>query len=420
MKKISVRTCVFNLLQFLYYSLCLCGLIWQVVEISNNFFLFGVVSDIKIFMADTIKEDKNLHICFRLPELLNMTVYEQLRKKYHGSLTSDSQEASFYWNLMLDEMFRLSLEPDEVFNRIIGTKTWESYIHGYNICYEFRGIELGLAFKPDSLSVSEIEVLLDDALPKACRRARDMKVYEIALGAETSTLLSVNYYDMIKLPSPYLDNCFDYTSIGYVDQHNAIGICRLEYAMTKGFIPNSGYCYKKSEAKYLPYRMYTLDGDNCNSWYQRVDCRMKYFRMVSDRTVDNSSFSTNFNDTEVFFLTETGNDPSFLIESKPRIDNIDYVTYVCGALGTWFGICALNFNPFPILFKPNEPTGDNTNAVDHFLVTPSRVKKLEERLAILSASFQLQLSATSGQLKELSQDFSRLNTKYELAMSEIE
>ena len=88
-----------------------------------------------------------------------------------------------------------------------------------------------------------------------------------------------------------------------------------------------------------------------------------------------------------FLVLGNGNDPSFRIESKPRIDNIDYITYICGALGTWFGICALNFNPFPIFFKPNEPIGDNTNAVNHFLVTPSRVKRLEERLAI----FKLQL-----------------------------
>ena len=424
MKKISIRGSVFNVLQFLYYSVCLCGLVWQVVEISNNFFQHGVVSDIKIFMPHTIKEDKNLHICFDRRELMNMTVYEQLWNKYHSSvplsLASDSQRFLFStYNLTLDEIFRLSLEPYEVFLHLQhGARSYKiKYIHDSKICYEFRNRLLFLFFKSDSVhksNVSKVWLLLDDTMPKACRTNKHKKYY-VTHGKEMAIRMCDNYYDMIKLPSPYPDDCFDYTSIGYVDQDNAIGMCELEYAMTKKFIISYGYCYKESEAKYLPYRMGTLYGQSCSGRYKRVDCRKKYYRMISS-----SAVLADHNIILVSFSIQIGSDPSFRIESKPRIDNIDYITYICGALGTWFGICALNFNPFPIFFKPNEPIGDNTNAVDHFLVTPSRVKKLEDRLAILSASFQLQLAATSRQVKELSRDVERLNTKDELVMSEIE
>ena len=37
--------------------------------------------------------------------------------------------------------------------------------------------------------------------------------------------------------------------------------------------------------------------------------------------------------------------------SKPKIDDIDYVTYILGALGSWFGFSFIGINPIPYLLE---------------------------------------------------------------------
>ena len=44
-------------------------------------------------------------------------------------------------------------------------------------------------------------------------------------------------------------------------------------------------------------------------------------------------------------------DASFSVISKPRIDSIDYVTYILGELGSWIGFSFIGINPIPHLFE---------------------------------------------------------------------
>lgn len=43
--------------------------------------------------------------------------------------------------------------------------------------------------------------------------------------------------------------------------------------------------------------------------------------------------------------------PSFRIASKAKIEDIDLITYILGALGSWIGFSFLGFNPIPFLSK---------------------------------------------------------------------
>ena len=49
--------------------------------------------------------------------------------------------------------------------------------------------------------------------------------------------------------------------------------------------------------------------------------------------------------------------PSFFIESKPRIDDIDFVTYILGAFGFWFGLSFLSINPVPCFLAITDSNG---------------------------------------------------------------
>lgn len=45
------------------------------------------------------------------------------------------------------------------------------------------------------------------------------------------------------------------------------------------------------------------------------------------------------------FQVKLGDLPSYEIRSKERIVEIDFATYVLGAIGTWFGLSFININP---------------------------------------------------------------------------
>ena len=42
------------------------------------------------------------------------------------------------------------------------------------------------------------------------------------------------------------------------------------------------------------------------------------------------------------------------IRSQIKIDDVDFVTYIFGALGTWFGFSFLMINPLPLFFTTNK------------------------------------------------------------------
>ena len=44
-------------------------------------------------------------------------------------------------------------------------------------------------------------------------------------------------------------------------------------------------------------------------------------------------------------------DPSFEIKSQPKIEDIDFITYICGACGTWIGFSFLMLDPTPWIFQ---------------------------------------------------------------------
>lgn len=55
----------------------------------------------------------------------------------------------------------------------------------------------------------------------------------------------------------------------------------------------------------------------------------------------------NLSGRQILVELEPDSDPFFVIESKPRIDNIEYITYVLGATGSSFGFSFLMMNPIP-------------------------------------------------------------------------
>lgn len=68
--------------------------------------------------------------------------------------------------------------------------------------------------------------------------------------------------------------------------------------------------------------------------------------------------------------------PSFLIESKPRIDNVDYIAYVFGALRIWAGFCFLQLDPTVIFFHCQDMAVSNRDT-NNLPISRHRIIKFE-------------------------------------------
>ena len=111
----------------------------------------------------------------------------------------------------------------------------------------------------------------------------------------------------------------------------------------------------KSDTKFMNYgfvdKFTLLDADYiaCKTMYHiHDDCNQEViFTQVSAQNDASIKINTN----NITLLIVEGNQPSFKIVSKPKIDDIDFITYIFGALGSWFGFSFLACNPIPFILK---------------------------------------------------------------------
>ena len=74
-------------------------------------------------------------------------------------------------------------------------------------------------------------------------------------------------------------------------------------------------------------------------------------------------------------------DPSFEMESKPRINAIDFITYIFGALGSWIGFSFLVINPVPWVLKTrNKTTQDQDQSCSATSLTVFKIKQTSNRM----------------------------------------
>ena len=102
MKTVSKFT--FYILQLIFHSLCLSGLIWQVTQISINFFKYDVIKDINVKTPEEVKGNrKTAYVCFYNPEIFVRTKSAKLNRDL--------------FHLSVGDKFRSTLSVNETFIR---------------------------------------------------------------------------------------------------------------------------------------------------------------------------------------------------------------------------------------------------------------------------------------------------------------
>ena len=340
-----------KVLNALAYLACVCGLIWQITQISMNFFKYESVSETTITMPmmDYFTVPKLWDICFDAINIGNDTEINNLYKLYPEA----THNSDLLNRLPVRARFKMAAKPNDVFKFVVPSPVIR-YIGRVDMtCYRITRVLPSMRYvisnrywkrisqmrMATNLATSPIYIDLLSAVPITGNTKN-----------HTVARISSNTFTVIKLPHPYSEDCFDYKSIGYGSKYEALAECTMAAA-----VKESNQVYGFVSEKETMYENLTFTQD----WKFRTKC----FKLFSKEDCSHDTIFTNSDTNEqpdndfpsqLDMYPDVARQPSFKIESKPKMDKIDYFTFAFGAFGTWLGICFLSLNPVPYLFKAKE------------------------------------------------------------------
>ena len=350
MDKVLISSSLYKKLNILFHILLMVGLIWQITQISINFFKFDTVSDIRLTLPEKADNPAAINLCFRSDMLHKKSEYQEIVSRYPTAVKNDIMN-----NITLTDFMDMFLDGDKLILNTSKDGIIEFFINSFS-CYQISGVVV------DTSTVMDAEVLrqadgimfaVSEPFPDV-RYSRFNSVVRNLLVPNVTNIFhfTYQYYNIIKLEHPYVDDCLNYRTLGFISRENAVDTCYRSHI--EGV--------KKSSRKLIylrmengEYRHLSSFQDNITIWdicennYPKDNC----FEKSVFTSLSIFSYLVRPGPTRAHLGVEKGMEPSFAIESKPRIDNIDYVTYVFGAISTWFGFSFVLINPLPLFFVIN-------------------------------------------------------------------
>lgn len=328
---------------FIVYSICLIGLIWQVEQISELFFKFDTVKDINILKPSEMDLRSNLFfLCFRNHELIEPNKYNNLTGKNYANIKWTSLR-----DIPVNIISQVTRPADEIFRT--KNRLRSEFLSWLNYCFKFTGHH-PITITNDSLrTVTEFVSLVghkDYPLdPSIAVEVQFTKNVPKGFWVKSKS------YHIVKLTPPYKDQCFSYPSIGKVNQREAVADCMSNE--TSLWIDKDLSKEKYNSSNKLHSDEYEeSDLDECWRIFSKSDCDV-LFHLTQIRMKDTKYFNESYIDFDL------NDDVSILAYSQPRIDTISYITYILGAMGSWLGFNFIGINPVPHLLVMS----DNQNKI---------------------------------------------------------
>lgn len=386
------------------YQLICCGLMmWQIISLSQTYFKYLVVSTTLYHMPgkETVKA---INVCFSGDQVLDYDRYvEMIKNGRLRGLNSNWNESSnkydlFNMILTIEERFNVSFDRIDSDVRMY-FKSIKYMLSNY-VCYhmiietrsppiKYLTPDLGSFanyMKPDMLGSVEIDekklvnathayIAITEPEKLASKEYLAIGPFEFkekdnhVLDHQLNIHISSYYYEFYKQPPPYVDQCADYTLLGYQDVEDAVSDCANEKLMkhsnfalrhkifTSGI--NSSLYMVHSSEKVEACREEVFIHDDCYSIITFTDLRDVI------RTGRLHLFIT-----EIMSLK-----PSYTMFNTPKVDNVDYITMVFGTAGMWFGFSFLLINPANFFTKYSKINPDSKTKRRNAITGSRRVKK---------------------------------------------
>lgn len=386
-----------TVINVVYQLACLSGLIYQVAELSINYFQFPTVSSIEFQMPGRERR-KAINICFRNDEFLNYEKYQEIlaSKTLPDGMNPDDALMRRYlvqYEFTIRERFKMSIStytvhgPMQVTPFIVGryycyqTISDNSTGDVINAIYDMskdgsKRQEPYATFAIFNVSgvlsnVTEFRIAMtpNDKLPYFEFSTVDPIYYNYTESHET--FVSSHFYYFHKLTAPYIDDCFDYTQLGFQDKDDIISTCADEKYLKK---------FNKTTRQKIFTPLTMVDHANLITIIETYfrQCHKKYRRDDCERE---NTFTTIYHDEDrmgtgdINLRNIASTKPSYICKNSPKIEHVDYVTYCFGAAGTWFGFCFLMLNPVNFIPKSSLATDDQDHVIQGEDAKPTRMTR---------------------------------------------
>ena len=309
------------------------------------------MKDINVIMPEEVRDAKKaMNLCFENENILDAEKYVNILEKnyadsYVSMILDRELSQTFAYSMSARDRFYVTqamLDSGDIF---------EDFLIGRKFCYSIKR-ELAARVSHSKLRYVD-SVYLSHSLELPHFDFRHLQNIPLDLSARKLLHIASYFYRTMKLSWPYRDDCVDYDAMfGIPDRLVAIGQCyNAIRARTDRKLSQCFYVTRNDEIhlnETLSMDDCDITDDVCDKHYAKLDCD----QTIHFTTIKWSDYDTATPQTPFFAIQSVPSpDPSFVIESKPRIDNIEFVTYVFGALGTWFGFSFLMLNPVPFVLS---------------------------------------------------------------------
>lgn len=390
MARLIVSSLTYHISTVIFYLLCLSGLIWQVTQISMNYFKFDTIKDISVILPEEVKDARRvINICFDNEDIFDYDRYvDLLNKTYYGTQSYAPLFESRYKKQRRNSLlysFSVGDRFDITKHFLLRDIRYEEFIIGVTYCLQVHGSTTHNPFLMyyDLDNVSTLYVSHSHPLPFFdFKRLKPIDVAKVKV-EEKDVHVTSYFYSIKRLVAPYRDDCIDYAIYGRSHKYDAIVDCINNETLNSNKLLAPCKGITKNDTMFLNRTTFYGTCEemlSCYKRYEEVDCdETVYFTIIEAK--DNNAKIHKDKAMEIFKAPNA--EPSFVIESKPRIDDIEYVTYIFGALGSWFGFSFLMLNPVPYLFRTRRSSPNNAQVDPNPSEAASPQQQTNEKLASL-------------------------------------
>lgn len=321
------------------------------------------------------------YLCFDDTEIFNWNEFSKLSndKVFQSQKNHSGWRKQHMRKLTVEQRFRIAAD----YQKILHKNNTVEFILGKKYCTSRTATAVDIN-KEYIEAVIKIESSIGNTLPHFDNRR--MKVVQKRTKEDRIRNFKQTFFTYIidKLSWPYTDNCLDYKHINYADRLDALTTCQNDIAISEFNALSPHRWILRNSYEYYNYTV-TYDSktgtyrDICSARYPHVDCHNRVF--LTDLEV----FEPLPLKHNVISISIGNVDPSFTINSKPRIDHIDYVTFILGTLGTWLGFSFIILNPVPYFMSVQSI--DQNNNSDMVTILINENSRMKNRISTIEIKY---------------------------------
>lgn len=383
-----------KVLNAIYIVLCTCGLIWQFVEVSVQYFSFSTTTRISITYPSRFFFPA-LTICIRYSDILNYSMANSVGgHNWTNSQWDDIQTVQR--EIKINEIFNLTpsgVDLIESFykrdktgyavegyfgrDNLMSTLDITKFIYVEYMCYKIQ-LRDPMEIRPSVVSVHPVASGTFGHFFMS-KEFRNVSQYKLSLHSNFTlpfeslmvqplirrnvlrpqTLNSVfvfpGYFTVENLKPPYKTRCIDYPQMNFQNQADCFQSCVINQTLKElSKYPYSAFIMNSSSKQLVSYK----DADDPQTARQ-LDAIANQCEQ-SQKCKHNSCLSrtvitfTNFVDgtgEEFSIVMATPQRPWTYIRHEPSMSFVTFITYLMGAFGTWTGISIMYLSPFKWAMK---------------------------------------------------------------------